>query len=226
MEPTEWVGYRTGHSGKFKFYQVAYPILPEEEFDSQYMPTEYKIYMNEDDYDGKVVKASELYKVYEHKCDVSHVTSRYASRESLHASQNFNSELSTHFVPQGAEKEAYIPDRTKPDPDIKEGWRYIHQAKRDFEIAKKQVPEANYLVCFLSHQVAEKALEGLVLGFYGKYDRSKDRSWHKLDERVKALRLNLKQGTELLKKPVEGLKNYYLLTRYPDQWPNKDGIPV
>ena len=74
--------------------------------------------------------------------------------------------------------------------------------------------------------MAEKALKGLVLGLAGDLKVA----WHKLEERINLLPPDIQQEVRdgLAKEDVEiqELEDYYLRTRYPNQWPGEDDIPA
>lgn len=247
----EWVGY--GVEKKVVFAQLAYPILADEDSSSMKdgpssMPSKYMIYLREDDYEGKEVPSSQLFKFIDES----------SGHESLQASSSVNfidghqtaggvltarggltekDSSSTSSMPSKYSREVArcrARTETKPKPNRKEGSRYIKQAQRDCDVADLIVTHDqktlhSNTVCFLSHQVAEKALEGLVLGRCGEDCRTKT-GWHKLQQRIKSLfapqwKMEKKNMQELTES-VKILDNYYLQTRYPNQWEGHDDIPA
>ena len=70
--------------------------------------------------------------------------------------------------------------------DRKNGQRYIDQANEDLEMAKMISTQLQgyYLSCFLSHQVAEKALGGLFLSHFGSFRGKLGHTNDKLDLQV------------------------------------------
>ena len=109
-----------------------------------------------------------------------------------------------------------------------EGWRWMRQAKidfRDLQSCLKQTENGvEYsLVCFLAHQVAEKALKGVLIALCS------------LDNREMESRTLLNHANILCNlRPQEALSlpelcvplvPYYQKTRYPDQWPGCTDAP-
>ena len=81
-----------------------------------------------------------------------------------------------------------------------------------------------YLSCFLSHQVAEKALGGLFLSRFGSFRGKLNHKWHNLQTRLEHVSSIISK--EELLEYVEFLGKYYLRTRYPDKLKNNDAIPA
>lgn len=206
MHPSQWAGYRRNR--KMVFVQVAYALWahPEDE-----MPAKYRVYLSENDYTGKEVKSSLLFNFTKEQFIAA--GSREQTEGSVQTAESAEVEIS------GEE----IFALTKPKPNREEGLRYIEQAKVDLMAAKslaEQERNFSYMACFLCQQVAEKALEGLVLARCGKFKRSIDHSWHLLKQRIKESEVDTRVQDELTSY-VAGLEDYYLKTRYPDQWPDK-----
>jgi HEPN domain-containing protein len=203
MYPTEGA-YFKGEDGEVIFVQVAYSIWkhPEDEA-NKILPLKYRVYFGGNDHIGKEVVSSKLYK--------------------LTPRTGYTQSGSAHVVP--------VPKAVNK-PEVFEGWRYVKQAEVDLNLAKvvkDQITNENmfgYMACFLSHQVAEKALEGLVLGLWGKMDRGKDHSWHKLKTRIRESEVDGITQDGLIGH-VAKLEEYYLDTRYPDvdKWKGLDTIP-
>ena len=109
-----------------------------------------------------------------------------------------------------------------------EGWRWIRQAKldfRDLQSSLKQTEnEGQYsLACFLAHQVAEKALKGVLIALCGLENRE-------MESRTLLNHANILcnlRPQEALNLPelCDPLVPYYQKTRYPDQWPGCTDAP-
>lgn len=234
ISATEWVGYK--RSTSIVFAQVAYPILSEEDSSSDEVSAQkYKIYLREDDYEGKEVTTSQLSKF---ECTTQYEKSKMHQQWGSMQYENFEMPMAALSSTE-ISKDIHIVSKMKSKPDSSEGWRYIEQAKVDFDNAeiiaeeakakeakaKEERPKLNSLVCFLSHEVAEKAIEGLLRAFCGKLDTS----WHKLEKRIKVLKLNSRVKETVAQdmlKHVKMLKGYYYSTRYPDKCPDKKKIPA
>ena len=109
-----------------------------------------------------------------------------------------------------------------------EGWRWIRQAKidfRDLQSCLEQTDnEGKYsLVCFLAHQVAEKALKGVLIALCGLDNRE-------MESRTLLNHANIlcnlrPQEALVLPELCVPLVPYYQKTRYPDQWPSCADAP-
>ena len=116
----------------------------------------------------------------------------------------------------------------KRDPE--QGDRWVKQAKVDYEILLRIynniIPQytAGYShVCFMAHQVVEKALKGAVYALCGMDGRSlKDHHLSRHASILQAIRPNQTAG--LLQHCIT-LETYYLKTRYPNHWPTVTKIP-
>ena len=103
-------------------------------------------------------------------------------------------------------------------PDVATGLIWIKQAEVEFdvlEIIEEQAKENNKgfgLVCFLSHQVSEKALKGAVCALRGEDGRKIFE--HRLNKLLKMVGIDLSLN-------VSSLQQYYLNTRYPNTKKNK-----
>lgn len=220
--PTEWVGYESGVD--YVFAQVAYPVPPNNE---QELPEQYKIYLHQDDFEGKIVSSSKLVKLYTMKLEAHSSSTLRASGSRIAASQTTSFDPNPKACQPNSNQEA-----CQPNPKEEEGLRYIEQARVDFdlsEVVKEIKQKGNYgLVCFLSQQIAEKALQGAVLYYFGKFkqDKNKKKSpWHTLEERASMLTYKIKLPKEDIDY-LKTLEEYYLKTRYPNRWPNDGGIPA
>ena len=110
------------------------------------------------------------------------------------------------------------------ESNIKDGWRWVQQAQLDFKmlilnnkLAQEDDSLKGYgLVCFLSHQVSEKALQGGVYAICGKDERNI--TDHNLARRAYMIQARKLGQTFGLISHVSTLQNYYLDTRYPNRW--------
>ena len=126
---------------------------------------------------------------------------------------------------------AYSSSLNKKD-NTKEGWRWIRQAEVDFGMLKANnkiaqddaTLKGHGLVCFLAHQVAEKALQGGVYAICGKDERNI--TDHFLSDRAKMIRACRLPETIGLLSHVTPLEDYYLNTRYPNRWQGYVDIPA
>ncbi len=95
--------------------------------------------------------------------------------------------------------------------------RWIKQAKIDYESAINNLEFKSFeLVCFLSHQVAEKSLKALL---YSIGLRPFGHSLKELAETIEKENMNIK----IPKECVLELDKHYIATRYPDAFVS--GIP-
>ena len=106
-----------------------------------------------------------------------------------------------------------------PPKQEAEGKRWIRQAEIDFKALDTLLKNAkanNNLsgnVCFMAHEVAEKALKGAMYATYGLRDASLKS--HKLEPLALALETKA-SGLAALSATLEP---YYLETRFPNSWP-------
>ena len=123
----------------------------------------------------------------------------------------------------GDREEADTAYYCQPIPDPEEGRRWIRQARDDYnalcDIYAKMTtsPKHAAYVCFMAHQVAEKALKGSMyvvcgLGSNGLYAHSLTN--HALA--LEATRPEAMARISQFSKPLER-RNYYLDTRYPNR---------
>ncbi len=113
----------------------------------------------------------------------------------------------------------------------KEGWRWMRQAKLEHAIltdahlqAEKNSSYGH--VCFMAHQVAEKALKGAVYALCGMDSRNLDVSDYALSKHAYALEAVKPSNTQGLADLSTPLEKYYLGTRYPYCWPGCTDIPA
>ena len=188
FQPEEQVGYKD-REGNFIFARVIYPVVAEQGGScSSEDPAcmRYKICASEDDEEGIEVSALDLCK-----------------------------------IPQAMAGKVLVPAEegskvvSKPNPE--EGKRWLKQAEVEFRALKvllKEVqtqPEFSCTVCFMAHQVAERALKGGILMKCGS-----NLPIHHLFD----LLHELQEKDPLLRKCVTTLSSYYLSTRYPDHHPS------
>lgn len=140
-----------------------------------------------------------------------------------HRSYSYKS--SHHFSSSGSSF-FYDSYSANEERNVREGWRWIHQAEVDAGMMRvnnaktQEDPDLNGygLVCFLSHQVSEKALQGGVYAICGKYER--DVTDHSLTRRAYMIQARKLGQTLGLLSHVSPLERYYLDTRYPNRHPN------
>ena len=116
-----------------------------------------------------------------------------------------------------------------PQPDQQEGERWVKQAEVDFRTLMKLLSQASTSqevsasVCFMAHEVAEKALKG---GMYAKCGLGENSlKSHNLTPLAYALEANEPSSTLGLAGYTIPLENYYLDTRFPNQYPGSTTIP-
>ena len=120
----------------------------------------------------------------------------------------------------------YFPfDKQEDERKPEEGKRWVYQASTEFEILKviyKQAAQCSGFgyVCFLAHQVAEKALKGCVYSLCGMDGRSINDHDHNLSRHAYALQTTMPEQTKGLAQHCITLESYYLDTRYPNRWPD------
>ena len=97
----------------------------------------------------------------------------------------------------------------------KEGMRWLEQANEDFDTAKCLINNKKwYMVCFLSQQIAEKALKA-----YLYYKGEKFVIGHSVTDLCKWANEIDKSFSHLIDK-ISILDGYYLPTRYPNSLPS------
>jgi len=123
----------------------------------------------------------------------------------------------------------YFPFNVKEDRrNPREGRRWLNQAEAEFSVlslvhAHQDSCSGYGYVCFMSHQVAEKALKGGVYGLCGLDGRSLID--HNLCRHAHSLTAIKPNATEDLISCCAPLDDYYLKTRYPNQWSGYIDIP-
>ena len=117
-----------------------------------------------------------------------------------------------------------------PQPDQQEGERWVKQAEVDFGalmILLNRTPTSQNVsasVCFMAHEVAEKALKG---GMYAKCGLGeKSLKSHNLTPLAYALQAKEPSSTQGLAGYTTPLEDYYLDTRFPNQYPGSTMIPA
>ena len=144
-----------------------------------------------------------------------------------HSEQSLNSSWS-HYP--GASLFFNGPSFEIPQVNVREGWRWMKQADVDFSMldviniqAKRDHTLKGFgLVCYLSHQVSEKALQGGVYSFYGEIQIAH----HNLLPRASMIcQSGQTLSLELIAR-ISSLEGYYLDTRYPNCWPDYEDIPA
>ena len=101
----------------------------------------------------------------------------------------------------------------QPDPEKAKFW--LQQAKYDLDAlhvlnVNRSSSKLNAHVCFMAHQVAEKALKAGMLQLVGRSES------HNLVDLARKVEDNY--ADHGLEKAAESFKDYYLDTRYPDRW--------
>ena len=111
---------------------------------------------------------------------------------------------------------------TPPKQEV-EGKRWIRQAEMDFktlETIMMNTKTNNNLsgnVCFMAHEVAEKALKGAMYATHGL--RNSSLKSHALEPLARALESHTPKATGLAGLSAS-LEPYYLNTRFPNCWPS------
>ena len=103
-----------------------------------------------------------------------------------------------------------------------EGRRWVKQAETDYQVlcdihSKASTSKRYGHVCFMAHQVVEKALKGGVYALCGMDGRGL--TDHNLTRHAYALRTVEPEQTQELHLHTSPLESYYLNTRYPNRWP-------
>ncbi len=103
--------------------------------------------------------------------------------------------------------------------NFEEANRWLKQAKIDFQYAQNNMEFKSFeLVCFLSHQAAEKSLKAIL------YNIGLRPFGHSLKDLVKEVQENQNQlNTEIPIDCATELDKHYISTRYPDAFVS--GIP-
>ena len=113
-----------------------------------------------------------------------------------------------------------------PQPDPEEGERWMKQAKTDFKALTvlqdhvQTYPELAGSVCFMAHEVAEKALKG---GMYAKFGLKEGSL---ANHQLIPLASDLQACTDpKLVECTDQLSGYYLNTRFPNRYPRGTKTP-
>lgn len=149
--------------------------------------------------------------------------------QNYYSSRHHSHDFSSGF---GASSFFHESSQTNKEGDVAEGWRWIKQAEVDFRmlvasntVAQQDPDLKGYgLVCYMAHQVAEKALQGGVFALCGKDKRNI--TDHNLSHRAYMIQAKKLGQTFGLLSHVTPLESYYLNTRYPNRWPNDTDIPA
>ena len=109
-----------------------------------------------------------------------------------------------------------------------EGRRWVRQAEMDARVLCACLSQAKDTdgyahVCFLGHQVAEKALKGGMYALCGLDVRKLES--HQLSDNAHALRTVEPQAAQHLPDHSCPLEVYHLKTRYPSEWPRYNDVP-
>ena len=147
----------------------------------------------------------------------------------FHSEQKFYSSSWSHGSNHGAY--SFFTD-PHTETNTVEGWRWVKQAEVDFGMLQLINPLAQEnpilrgfgLVCFLSHQVCEKALKGGVYAICGKDARNIND--HSLSGRAYMIQARKPSQTFGLIGHISPLEKYYLNTRYPNLWEGCKDIPA
>ena len=122
----------------------------------------------------------------------------------------------------------YFPFGRKEKGMKSEGKRWMGQAEVDYKVlcdihSTADTSNGYSHVCFMAHQVAEKALKGGVYALCGMDGRGiRD---HNLTRHAYALQTVKPLKTSGLAQHCVPLEGYYLNTRYPNRWPDSTDIP-
>ena len=123
----------------------------------------------------------------------------------------------------------YFPfDKEEDEKDPDEGRRWVKQAEAEFKVLKLvhsqlSVCSGYSYVCFMAHQVVEKALKGGVYALCGLDGRNL--TDNKLIGHAYALKAVKPDIADSLPDHCIPLEDHYLKTRYPNHWPNYRDTP-
>ncbi len=120
-------------------------------------------------------------------------------------------------------------EEEKDGRNPEEGERWVNQAEAEFKVLSlvhSHIDECSgySYVCFMAHQVAEKALKGGVYALCGMDGRGL--TDHNLSRHARALEAKLPEQTYGLVQHAIPLENYYLDTRYPNRWQGYNDTPA
>ena len=128
----------------------------------------------------------------------------------------------------GCSSDYYPFDNEKEEKNPEEGHRWVSQAEAEFKVLMVVHSQLNACsgygyVCFMAHQVVEKALKGGVYALCGMDGRSLID--HNLSRHAQALQAAKPEEALGLADHAIPLEDYYLKTRYPNQWKGYMDIP-
>ena len=155
---------------------------------------------------------------------------------------DFNRNMWDHMATRQREarqsEEACQSNHTEPRQDVfddvnnqtmpEEGNRWVEQAETDYNVLCVIHSEARNAkgyghVCFMAHQVTEKALKGAVYALCGMDGRGL--LDHNLSRHAHALQTAVPESTQGLAENTYPLESYYVDTRYPNCWPGYTDTP-
>ena len=131
---------------------------------------------------------------------------------------------------RGSSRSSAFPfEEEQDEKNPEEGERWVKQAEAEFKVLLSNHKHADecsgyFYVCFMAHQVAEKALKGGVYALCGVDGRTfKDNN---LARNALALETIQPEKTSTLSSHAISLEDYYLNPRYPSCWPGYTDIPA
>ena len=129
---------------------------------------------------------------------------------------------------RGCSSDYYPFDNVKEEKNPEEGHRWVLQAEAEFRVlmvvhSQLSACSGYGYVCFMAHQVVEKALKGGVYALCGMDGRSLID--HNLSRHAQALQAVRPEEAFGLADHAIPLEDYYLKTRYPNQWKGYTNIP-
>ncbi len=122
------------------------------------------------------------------------------------------------------ESDPFGEENLRPQPKPDEGKRWLKQAEANFVSLQTLFENARNEsqlcgdVCFIAHQVAEKALKGGKYFVCGLDDNSL--TTHNISTHAYGLQSERSVETHGLVNHTTPLENYYLKPRYPNRWPS------
>ena len=151
-----------------------------------------------------------------HKWNRTARRDREAQRDAQECSRSHPASASNPFE--------QVNEQKKPE----EGRRWVKQAETDYKVlcdihSKASTSKGYGHVCFMAHQVVEKALKGGVYALCGMDGRGL--TDHNLTRHAYALRTVEPEQTQELHLHTSPLESYYLNTRYPNRWAGYMDIP-
>ena len=125
----------------------------------------------------------------------------------------------------GCSSDYYPFENVKEEKNPEEGRRWVLQAEAEFEVLQSQLSACSGYgyVCFMAHQVVEKALKGGVYALCGMDGRSLID--HNLSRHAQVLQAAKAKEALGLADHAIPLEDYYLKTRYPNEWKGYVNIP-